>query len=263
MNLNFKLGRLSRRTLLSMSRAIAPVELGVKNLDEEIVNHIEHQLRRFPRIHRFGFLLGLQFVEWCAPLGGWGVIPLSFLSREQATRRLYKLLHSQCTPVRLLLNGLRVLICLSAYGNAEVEEYFGVERRRWRSQRIKTRQALLARDGLLDEISGISQHQVIDHLDLPPVPETLYTPGDEEQIALLGWDAHERILEETTQYSAISPILIKDYVEDAHQDEEQQVTCNVVNKGETAEIFNRVQEGLDGSDHGGLDTQESQEIEYV
>ena len=217
MNLNFKLGRLSRRTLLSMSRAIAPVELDIKNLDEDIVNHIEHQLRRFPSAHRFGFLLGLHFVEWAAPLGGWGVIPLSFLSREQATRRLYKLLQSNFTPVRLFLNGARALICLSAYGHAQVEEYFGVDRRQWRSQRVKTRRALLARDGIQDDRSGVSDYRVIDYSELPPVPETLYTPSDEEQVSLLSWSAHSLILKEihghTPHSTPISPFLIEDYVE--------------------------------------------------
>ena len=213
MNLNFKLGRLSRRTLLSMSRAIAPIEIGVKHLDEEIVNHIECQLRRFPSAHRLGFLMGLQFIEWAAPLGGWGLVPLSFLSRERATQRLYKLLHSHFTPVRLFMNGARVLICLSAYGNAQVEEHFGFKRRQWRSQRIKTRQALLARDQLLD-----STHQrIVDYSEIPPVPETLYSPRDNDVVPLISWDAHERISldlvhDEHSEVSTKSPFKVEEYI---------------------------------------------------
>ena len=214
MNLNFKLGRLSRRTLLSMSRAIAPIEIGVKHLDEEVVHHIEHQLRRFPVLHRVGFIMGLFFVEWAAPLGGWGVTPLSLLSRERATRRLYKLLHSRFTPVRLFVNGARVLICLAAYGDPRVEAYFGFHRRAWRSQRIKTRRALLNRDGIADG----SEDRVVDYTHIPPTPETLYSPSDQERVPLLSWDAHERVRhdrddDERFVMGTGSPFNVEDFID--------------------------------------------------
>lgn len=215
MNLNYRLGPFSRRTLRSLSRAIAPVELGIRGLEERVLNDIERQLRHFPRLHRWGFIVGLCFVEWGAPLGGWGLLPLSLLKRDQATARLYKLLHSRVTPVRLFANGARVLVSLSAYGHPKVEEHFSFERLRWRAQRRATREALLERD----QLSLTIHDEVIGAQHLPPTPETLYTPLDEGQVPLLGWNAHQEISHRPTPDVNASPFDIEDFVDGARSSE--------------------------------------------
>ena len=189
MNPQFRFGRLTRRTMLSLSRAIGPMEIGVEGLDEHVVNHIETQLRSFPWLHRWGLLIGITFIEWGGPLGAWGLVPFSLLSRKQATNRLYLLMKSRFTPARLLVNGLRVLISLSAYSHGGVEQWFGFDRRRWRHQRVKTRASLLARDQLTSDQYGTLGVQT----HLPPTPDALYTHRDENQITLLSWHAHEEI----------------------------------------------------------------------
>ena len=182
MNPNFRFGRVNRLTLMSISRAIAPIEIGVGALDVHVLEQIETQVRQFPRLHRFGFCLGLYFIEFGACLGGWGLLPFSLLKRKRATKRLYRLLHSRITPVRLLVNGLRVLVCLSAYGHTEVERWFGFERRAWRTQRIATRQALLKQ---------LHHSQVQD--SLAPVLEPLFNLQDQKNINLLSWESHQTI----------------------------------------------------------------------
>jgi hypothetical protein len=206
MNPNFKFGRLNRRTLLSVSRAIGPVEIGIEALDDFVVKQIESQIRCFPRLHRVGFCVGLVFIELGGWIGGWGIVPFSWLKRDRATRRLYRLLHSRFTPVRLLANGLRVLVCLSAYGHSEVEQWYGFERRAWRDQRLKTRDALLA-----------SQHLDVDsdwHAltllgDVPPTPNPLYGLENESQHPLLSWESHQ--LEGAT---TTSPFILEDYLDE-------------------------------------------------
>ena len=182
MNPNFRFGRVNRLTLLSISRAIAPIEIGVEALDIHVLEQIEAQVRQFPRLHRLGFCLGLYFIEFGAFLGGWGLLPFSMLKRKRATKRLYRLLHSRITPVRLLVNGLRVLVCLSAYGHTEVERWFGFERRAWRKQRIATRQALLKQ---------LHHPQAAD--SLAPVPEPLFNLQDQKHVNLLSWESHQAI----------------------------------------------------------------------
>ncbi len=196
MNPNFRFGRFSRRTLSAVVRAIAPIEIGVQGLDVYVVNQIESQVRCFPRLHRLGFLIGLSFLEWGPWAGGWGFLPFSLLKRDKATQRLYKLLESRFTPVSLLVNGLRVLVCLSAYGHSEVEQWFGFERRRWRAQRIKTRQRLISSMG--GEISG--EH----HTHIPPTPEALYQSSDQRRAPLLTWESHETVK---------SPFTIMEHIE--------------------------------------------------
>lgn len=193
MNPNFRFGWHSRRTLLSITRAIAPVEIGVEALDQHVVSHIEQQIRCFPSLHRFGFILGLTFIEWGGIIGLWGLVPFSFLSREQATKRLYQLLHSRFTPARHLSNGIRVLVCLSAYGHAEVEQWFGFERRQWRKQRIQTRKLLLRKHTLESNVDHpeLTWAEQVKQDKLPPTPEALYTHQDEENYPLLSWDIHE------------------------------------------------------------------------
>jgi hypothetical protein len=178
MNPNFQFSVLNRRTLLAISRAIAPIEVGVEALDVYILEQIEAQMRQFPRLHRLGFCLGLYFIELGGFIGGWGLLPFSLLKRDRATNRLYRLLHSRLTPIRLLVNGLRVLVCLSAYGHTEVERWFGFERRAWRKQRIATRQVLMDRVGVQE---------------IAPVPEPLYTLNDQKQRELLSWESHQEL----------------------------------------------------------------------
>lgn len=187
MSSNFRFGWLSRRTLRALSRAIGPAELKIKGLDEHVIHHLEMQLRHFPWPQRYGLIIGMQFIEWAGPLGGWGLLPYSMLTREQATKRLYRLLESRLTPVRLLVNGLRVLICLAAYSHAQVEKEFGFDRRAWRAQRVHARNALLSRDHLR-EGQAFTQPLVGN---LPPLPAPLYTPDDEQEHTLLAWDTHE------------------------------------------------------------------------
>ena len=112
------------------------------------------------------------------------------------------------------MNGARVLICLAAYGDPRVEAYFGFRRRAWRSQRVKTRQALLDRDRLLDA----SVNRVVDYTHIPPTPETLYAPRDQERVPLLSWDAHERIRSDRDDGGRFtvgteSPFNVEDYVD--------------------------------------------------
>ena len=179
MNPNFQFSMLNRRTLLAVSRAIGPIEVGVEALDIYVLEQIESQVRQFPRLHRLGFCLGLYFIELGGFIGGWGLLPFSLLKRDRATKRLYRLLHSRLTPIRLLANGLRVLVCLSAYGHTEVERWFGFERRAWRKQRIATRQVLMDR---------------ISPQKIAPVPEPLYTLNDQKQHELLSWESHQELV---------------------------------------------------------------------
>lgn len=225
MNPNFKFGWLNRRTLLSISHAIAPSEIGIDTLDDHVVKQIESQVRCFPTFHRLGFCLGLVFIEWGGWLGGWGLIPFSWLPRERATRRLYRLLHSRFTPARLLANGLRVLVCLSAYGHSEVEQWFGFERRAWRDQRIKTRNRLLK----TEQYSPDSDWKTLtDHNELPPIPHPLYTSSDDAKSTLLSWEAHQ-----PEHSSSTSPFNVLDYTFSASVLSDDQSNENIyVKKGQ-------------------------------
>ena len=205
MNLNFRFGPLSRRTLRSVVRAIGPIEIGIEGLDESVVDQLEVQLRRFPRIHRLGFVLGLSFLEWGGPLGVWGLKPFSMLSRDQATGRLYLLLKSRFKPVSHLVNGLRILVCLSVYGRTDVEQWFGFERRRWRDQRIQLRARLLDVNNEEIQNDEYAYRRVFgDSLELPPLPEALYVSSDEAKNPLLSWESH---------HQADSPFDVSNYLE--------------------------------------------------
>ena len=214
MNLNFKFGRFTRRTLRSVVRAIGPVEIGIENFEESVIDQLEAQLRRFPSLHRFGLVLGLAFVEWCAPLGAWGILPFSLLSRDQATKRLYLLLESRFKPVSHLVNGLRVLVCLSAYGRTDVEQWFGFERRRWRAQRIRTRARLLSVDPISLQVDRYAYDHTLSEIShFPPSPEALYLSADEAKASLLSWEAHQKVT---------SPFSVADYLDDDHEGEDQE-----------------------------------------
>ena len=128
------LSALNALTLSAAARAIGPSErLAPPGLDEHVLREIEAQLAAFPRWHRLGFRAGLLFLELGAPLGAWGVLPFSTLSRARAGARFERMMHSSLPPVRLFCHSLKMLVCLSAYGHPEVEERFGFPRRAWRA----------------------------------------------------------------------------------------------------------------------------------
>ena len=101
MNPNFRF-RLLRKTVLTCIRGIGPRDLKIQELDEHVLQTLEHQLKCFPVWHRFGFVLGLSFLEWGMMLGGWGIIPIRFLSDEGAQKRLMILSKSRIHPLRLI-----------------------------------------------------------------------------------------------------------------------------------------------------------------
>ena len=183
MNLNFTFGYFSRRTLLTVIRGIAPMELGIKHLEHYVLTHIEQQIRYFPFWHRVGLVIGLQFLEWGAILGGWGLIPLSWISTTDVSHRLHHMAHSKWPPIRLLIQGLKVLICLSAYGHPHVEKALGFTRRTWREKRILVQKNLLQQT--LSQVSSVkesqqdpsqqdpSQQVAVLQLDYPTPPQAL------------------------------------------------------------------------------------------
>ena len=180
---SFRLGPLSARTLRATVRAVGPrPPLAPAGIEEHALADIERQLRRFPLWHRVGIIAGLAFIEWGGPLGAWGLVPFSLLSAEGAAARYEALMHSAFPPARLLTHSLKALICLSVYGHARVEEGLGFERRRWRRQRLATREALTAHISAR-ALTGAE----------PPTPAAL-TPADLiSGAAYLAWEAHERI----------------------------------------------------------------------
>jgi hypothetical protein len=180
---SFRLDPLSARTLRAAVRAVGPrPPLAPIGIEEHALADIERQMRRFPLWHRLGIVAGLAFIEWGGPIGGWGLSPFSLLSPSAAAARYEALMHSAFPPARLLTHSLKALICLSVYGHARVEEGLGFERRRWRRQRLATREALTA-------------HLSARALTAPePPPPAALTPADLiSGAAYLAWDAHERL----------------------------------------------------------------------
>ena len=178
MNPNFKLGFFTARTLRAAAKAISPSEPKIPQLDQYVIEQIEQQLKVFSFWHRFGFLLGLTFLEWGGPIGAWGVLPFSLLSREKATQRLEAMMHSRLSGVRLFAHGLKVLVCLSVYGHAEVEAHFGFNRRHWRKNRLAFRDALVSYS---------------DQRPTPPTPTSLAESQWISTEEYLAWDALDQL----------------------------------------------------------------------
>ena len=173
----FRLGRLSARTLRAAVRAVGPsAPLAPTGVEEHALADIERQLRRFPLWHRLGLIAGLAFLEWGGPLGAWGLTPFSLLRPARAAERYEALMHSSFPPARLLTHSLKALICLSVYGHARVEEGLGFERRRWRRQRLATRELLAAEAARRPR---------------PPTPAQLTPLEILSGAAYISWEAHE------------------------------------------------------------------------
>jgi hypothetical protein len=199
MNPNFRF-RFLKKTVLACIQAIGPRDLNIKGLDHHVLQTLEHQLKCFPFWHRVGFLLGLSFLEWGMILGGWGFIPLRFLSPDQAQNRIMILSKSTLHPLRFFIHGLKVLICLAAYTHPKVEEHFGFERRRWRANRIQFHDQL--------EWSTYPQNHV--HLpSYPPTPTALASKEVIDPDQYLAWDAQSLLPVSTPLESvASSPFYI-------------------------------------------------------
>ena len=179
MNPSFRF-RFLRKTVLACSQAIGPRDLNIPHLDETVLNTLEHQLKFFPFWHRLVFLLGLSFLEWGMWFGGWGLIPLRFLSPQRAEERIMILSESRIHPLRFFIHGLKVLICLAAYTHPKVEAEFGFERRRWRENRVK----------LKDHLEWSSQN----HFSvLPSPPQVLIPPSTLSSEEYLKWNVMDAL----------------------------------------------------------------------
>jgi hypothetical protein len=144
----------------------------------QAVNRIEHQLRFFPWEHRLSFVFGLWFLELGGFLGFWGILPFSLLSQEKAEHRIKKLNESSFRLAHLLIQGIKVLVCLSAYSHPDIEKYLGMERRRWRKQRIALRNELVV---------------LSDRREEKAVPTALKQDTDLSEHDYLSFDALQRI----------------------------------------------------------------------
>ena len=177
-----RLWRLCWSPLVAVSHAMGPRWPGMpSDLAEESAKRLAVQLSLFPPLQRFGFQLGLLFLEWGAPLGAWGVRPLSQLSPEAAERRLQRMLHSRFPPVRLLLTGCKILISLHSYSDPRVEAALGFRRTEWRRTRLELRNELLK--------ASTSES--------PPLPNALtdVLPEAPPEEHYLDWDAAQLVAE--------------------------------------------------------------------
>lgn len=129
-----------------------------------VLDQVEDMVRNYPPATRLGVVAGLYGVEFAGAPLGFGLRPLSFLSREAATRRLERFGDHPLPQVRMLVMLLKIMTCFSAYSRPEVEAFLGVRRREWRVQRKAFREQLVQLDA-----SRESQ---------PSTPEPLGAPVD-------------------------------------------------------------------------------------
>ena len=202
MNPNFRF-RFLKKTVLACSQAIGPRDLKIEGLDEHVLQTLEHQLKFFPFWHRFGFLLGLSFLEWGMCLGGWGLIPLRFLPVERAQERLLVLGHTQIHPLRFFIHGLKVLICLASYTHPKVETHFGFDRQKWRENRRLFRDQLEWNADLFNHQPSTADASVVSSSDpssknssppfhsYPPTPNPLASIDLISPQNYLKWDSSE------------------------------------------------------------------------
>ncbi|MEE2644962.1 MAG: hypothetical protein VYD19_08520 [Myxococcota bacterium] len=151
--------------LIALSRAIGPRWEGAPpHLAVESAERVAVQLSAFPPIQRFAFQIGLLFLEWGAPIGGWGLRPLSWLSAEEAERRLERMAASRLAPIRLLLMGCKVLVSLHSYSDPRVEARLGFQRQRWRTGRLAFRNQLLVEGDRNSEPEPAQPEPLLDAL---------------------------------------------------------------------------------------------------
>lgn len=152
----------TRRALVALIEAIGPQDPVAAASAGRVADRIANLIGHFPGRLRRGIVIGIWFLEWGAPLMGWGLRPLSALSPEARARRLKKILRSRLRPVRLLFNSIKVMICLGVYSEPSVEALMGVDRRSWRAARRAFRDRLLAAQA---------------EADWPPTPSPLGAAG--------------------------------------------------------------------------------------
>jgi len=102
--------------------------------------------------------LMLLFLEFGGPITLTGLIPFSFLSADDAERRLHRLMHHRIPVVRNIPKLLIIVCSLWAYSRPDVERRLGAARRPWRQRRKAFRAQLLSID---------------EDRSLPAVPEAL------------------------------------------------------------------------------------------
>jgi hypothetical protein len=148
MNPNFKFSKYQAHILSKATSSMIGEWPQIDPKTQEMIIYqsvmsIETQLRHFPWEHRLSFIFGLYFLEFGGFLGAWGILPFSLLKPKQAERRLKALFDSDFILSRLLIKGIKVLVCLSAFSHPDLEKHLGMERRKWRENRVAKRNQLV------------------------------------------------------------------------------------------------------------------------
>lgn len=159
----------TRRAIRALVEGVAPEPEGPAHTEEwrqmvtSVTDRCERLVGFFPWHLRRGLVLGVWFLQWGAPIMGWGIRPLTMLPPEARHRRLEQMVGSRLRPIRLLFTSLRVMTSLGVYSEPSVEARMGVDRRGWRRARQAFRARLLAADA--------------ERASLPPTPLPLGTEG--------------------------------------------------------------------------------------
>lgn len=140
-------GRL-RRTARTLVAAMVPRwDDFERDITEEVLDEVEGLIRQMPLFNQVGLSLMLTGLEFAGgPLALDGVRPLSSLDHARAVERIERLADHPIPQVRMLPMLLGTLISFSAYSREDVEAHLGLQRRAWRRDRRKLREALVQID---------------------------------------------------------------------------------------------------------------------
>ena len=160
---DYRLRGYRRRIARKLVEASVPNWDGLNpHLADDVLDATENTIRNYPPFVRFGIGLMLIFIEFGGPLTLTGIVPLSFLSRDEAVKRLEKWSNHRWASVHNIPKFLKIVICLNAYSRKDIEAHIGADRRVWRPERVRFRERLVQ----LDESRA-----------LPPTPEPLGSEG--------------------------------------------------------------------------------------
>lgn len=128
-----------------LSRHLVPPTgaLKVQDIEEEVVRDARRILFEFPLFYRWGFLLGILFLEYSPFLFGFGLSRFTRLKHDLQSKYVDDWAHSRIIAKREFFKGVKGLILIVYFSDRQVWEYIGYDPDPHLAERIALRDKLV------------------------------------------------------------------------------------------------------------------------
>lgn len=145
-----------KETLFALTNVLTPQteDLVIDDLQEKIQRDANRMILEFPKLMRWGFIIGIRFFEWLPFIFGFGLSRFSKLSPKHQNKYVAGWAFSRIIAKREFFKTLRAFVMLVFFCDERAWEYVGYDPEPHLKQRIQMRKDMLAQHEPKSEVGG-------------------------------------------------------------------------------------------------------------